>query len=118
MSDTNTAVASPKTRTVNSDSFLSALGSYADVKAIVDDYVKSEHQSEYFADLVARAQAAIAGLQSLVTDGKSFTPPEALGFGSDNASQIASAIIGSRLSNGKLRTNAAKIGREWNKRNG
>lgn len=97
--------------TVDDATFLGVMAQYADTAFIVNAYVGAENKETFFTDLVSRAQAALAGLALLSESGKGYTPPESLGFGSDNASQIAKAITGQRLSNGKVRSTAAKVGR-------
>lgn len=52
----------------------------------------------------------IDDLKVLVAHGVGYTPPSALGFGSENASTIAQAVLGQRASTSSIRSNFAKIG--------
>jgi len=97
--------------TVSEAQFLDAMAAYADVSSILNAYFASKNKDGFFTDLVSRCQIGLAALRRLAEDGRSFTPPKDLAFGSDNASDIALGIMGLRVTNGKLRSTATKVGK-------
>jgi len=92
---------------VTSETFLGTLAGYAKTARLVDALVASDNPTQD----VESAFSAIEALRALESAGKGYTPAESLGFGSENASTIASAILGKRASTAKIRTMARKIGR-------
>lgn len=92
---------------VTSEVFLDTLSRYSKVARLVDALVASDNPT---ADIES-AFSAIEALHAMEANGKGYTPAESLGFGSENASTIASAILGKRTSTAKIRGLARKIGR-------
>jgi hypothetical protein len=76
-----------------SDQFIKNAVVYAEHKAIVN--AASKYDS--LPDAQAALELAWNALVKQSQQGGGFTPPTELGFGSDNAAQIASVLIGARL---------------------
>jgi hypothetical protein len=62
-------------------------------------------------DAIAALRDVWGILEDQVKDGSGYTPDRGLGFGSDNASQIAEAIIGLRPTVGSTRKAFATLGK-------
>lgn len=92
---------------VTSEVFLANLSGYAKHARLVDAIVGSQNPT---AD-IEEAFSVIESLRSMEASGKGYTPAETLGFGSENASTIAMAILGKRTSTARIRGLARKIGR-------
>jgi len=58
---------------------------------------------------MVQVRELIDNLNILVAHGDGYTPPTNLGFGSDNASTIASAVLGQRASTSSIRTKFAAV---------
>ena len=62
-------------------------------------------------DAIAALRSAWAVLETQIEDGGEYTPSTELGFGSNNASQIAKGILGRSTSLGAIRRSFADMGK-------
>jgi hypothetical protein len=90
-----------------SDTFRENARGYAEHKRLVD--AASRYDS--LDDAIAAVTDIWERLESQVADGGGYTPSTDLGFGSDNASQIASAILGRKTSVTQTRKAFASLGK-------
>jgi len=81
---------------------------YAENKRLVDA-AATKYQS--LDDAIAALSTVWEALENQARIGGSYTPPVELGFGSDNASQIASAILGRKTSVTETRKAFATLGK-------
>jgi hypothetical protein len=87
--------------------FLKNAQVYAANKRLVDAACRYDSVD----DAIAALQATWAALTNQSENGGGFTPSAGLGFGSDNAGQIASALIGQRSLVSSTRKAFAAIGK-------
>ena len=108
MSTTATAVSSPVTTgKVHEKEFLTTAQDYArDRKGI--DWLSSQPNPD---EAIDRVMKVIGRLQNMVANGSDYTPAAQLGFGSANASTIASGILGAGLTGSQLRKLFATVGK-------
>lgn len=92
---------------ITSEVFMANLSGYAKHARLIDALVGSENPTE----AIESAFGTIEALHAMEADGKGYTPAESLGFGSENASTIAGALLGRRTSTAKIRGLARKVGR-------
>ena len=62
-------------------------------------------------DAIAALNEVVATLTSQVAEGAGYTPDRALGFGSDNAAQIAEKVLGLGTSDATARKAFAEMGK-------
>jgi hypothetical protein len=62
-------------------------------------------------DAIAALRSVVAALEVQIEDGSGYTPDRSLGFGSDNASQIAEKILGLGTSDATTRKQFAAMGK-------
>ena len=67
--------------------------------------------ADYLDGLTERVLAFYAESERLIEEGKGYTPPKDWGFEGNSLADIAEAILGQRVTDGKLRTLAAKAGK-------
>jgi hypothetical protein len=103
-----TVVDSPRTGgKVDEKSFLDLARAYSlDRKGV--DWLSSQPNPD---DAIARVMKVIQRLQHTIADGSDYTPSAHLGFGSANASTIASGILGAGLTGSQIRKLFAGIGK-------
>ena len=89
------------------EQFIRNAKEYAKDKRIVDAASKYDNLDDAIAALTRTWNA----LDQQRQDGGGFTPPTELGFGSDNGSQIAAALMGLKTSVGATRKAFAAIGK-------
>jgi len=80
---------------------------YAANKRLVD----AASQYDNLDDAIASLRRVWDVLESQIRDGGVYTPSTELGFGSDNASQIAAAILGRKTSVVEVRKAFQKLGK-------
>lgn len=105
----------PKPKVASSDEyteaqFLTVATAYAENSALINAVAKYNNVDE----AIRAINDTVALLQHLAEHGAGYTPPTALGFGSDNGSQIAAAVLGTRSSVSTVRQNLRKIGKRQN----
>lgn len=81
------------------------------IDAIATGVAKSNSGYDSFDDAIAQVSKVWNALRSQVSGGAGYTPPPADGFGSNNASQIASSLTGDRTSVGDIRKAFANHGK-------
>lgn len=81
------------------------------IDAIATGVSKANGGYESFDDAIAQVSQAWEALRSQVTDGAGYTPDASQGFGSNNASQIASALTGDKTSVTEIRKAFANLGK-------
>ncbi len=79
--------------------------------AIATGIAKPNGGYDNFDDFVAQIRKVWDILRNQVENGAKFTPPVEMGFGSNNASQIASSLTGDRTSVGDIRKAFATLGK-------
>lgn len=92
MSATNTATGSKVEVEFGTSQFLKNAQAYAANRRLVDAACRYDSLD----DAIAALQATWGVLTEQSENGGGYTPSADLGFGSDNAGQIASALIGQR----------------------
>lgn len=113
MSDT--MVAEPTSVDFGIDTFRSNAKLYAEHKRVIDAIAtgisKANGGFDNFDDAIATVSKVWAALREQVVDGAGFTPPVELGFGSNNASQVAAALTGDKSSVTEIRKAFAGLGK-------
>lgn len=89
------------------DDLLKVAKAYADAKRIVDAASRYDNVD----DAVAALTGAWEQLEHQSDNGSRYTPAKELGFGSDNASTIADAILGRKPTVGATRKAFAALGK-------
>lgn len=107
MSNITTGSESVQTVMFGADVLIANAKLYAANKRIVD----AASQYDNLDDAVASLRSVWAALETQVRDGGVYTPSTELGFGSDNSSQIASAILGRKTSVTEVRKAFSKLGK-------
>jgi len=95
--------------TWSENEFIDAAVQYGTVKTLLDALVKIKPSDRKRA--VERAHEVIGLLTDMADNASSYTPSSDMGFGSENAANIADAILGRRATSGKLKTTFAKLAR-------
>lgn len=81
------------------------------IDAIATGVAKAKGGYDSFDDAIATIAKIWKTLRLQVEKGAEYTPPVEMGFGSNNASQIASALTGDRTSVGEIRKAYADLGK-------
>jgi hypothetical protein len=87
--------------------FIGLARDYSANRKLVDALTAFDNPDDAF----ERAVGIIGRLQHMVSEGSDYTPAAALGFGSSNASTIASGILGEGLTGAQLRKRFADVGK-------
>ena len=82
---------------------------YRTLKRIVDAACAAKYES--VEDAIAALNDVVAALTSQVETGAGYTPDRAMGFGSDNAAQIAEKILGLGTSDAQTRAKFSEMGK-------
>ena len=89
--------------------------SYAAHKGVIDAIAKQIARPkggyDNFDDAIAQVSAVWRALRDQAVDGAGFTPPVELGFGSNNAAQVAGALTGDKVSVAEIRKSFAALGK-------
>jgi hypothetical protein len=97
----------PKVGDFNANHAADILADYSDVAGVVDALSKvTDPEAAYKLAVAVRSRLAWA-----IEHGAGVTLPKTDGFGSDNFSSIASALLGLRQSTGKVRSLARQVGK-------
>jgi len=100
---------------VTAETFRNAARTYVKHKRVIDaiatGIAKSNGGYGSIDDALAQIVEAWGVLRSLVENGGGYTPPVEMGFGSNNAAQIASAITGDNTSVTETRKAFSKLGK-------
>lgn len=79
--------------------------------AIATGIAKPKGGYDNFEDFIVQIRKVWETLRNQVDNGAKFTPPVDMGFGSNNASQIAGSLTGDRTSVGDIRKAFATLGK-------
>ena len=115
MSSTATAERTSQRVEFSADRFKANAKLYVEHKRVIDaiatGIAKSKGGYENFDDAIAQVRKVWDALQSQKLEGTGYTPKPDDGFGSNNASQIASSLMGDRTSIGDIRKAFALMGK-------
>ena len=81
------------------------------IDAIASGVAKANGGYDNFDDAIAQVKDVWDALREQVADGGGYTPPVEMGFGSNNGSQIASALTGDKTSVTEIRKAFANLGK-------
>lgn len=81
------------------------------IDAIATGIAKVKGGYDSFDDAIATVKTVWESLREQSAKGAEYTPPIAMGFGSNNAAQIADAVTGERTSVGEVRKALAALGK-------
>lgn len=109
MSTTVAPPAAPKTGNKTGErEFSENIALYSLHRAFIDAFAKVDNIEQAIAD----AKALWERLGEMADNGHAYTPPTILGFGSDNAAGIASALMGRRPTTAVIRSKAVAAGKK------
>lgn len=105
----DTTTVSDQSSVVNEAGFIGLARDYRAARALVDALSKlSDNERD---SAVLNAESIIGRLEAMSENGADYTPKSAFGFGSENAANIANAVLGRRTSSGKIKSGFSKLGR-------
>ena len=109
----DTMVAEDTLVAFGADTFKRNAKLYVKHKRVVDAIATGVSKKQYdsFDDAIAAIRLVWDALEDQLTNGGAYTPPVELEFGSDNASQIAGALLGRKVSVASVRKAFASHGK-------
>ena len=115
MGQSSTVSAESTSVEFGADRFKANASLYAENKRAVDaiatGIAKAKGGYDSFDDAIATITQAWEALRNQVVKGVEYTPPVNMGFGSNNAGQIAGALTGDRTSVGDIRKAFSTLGK-------